>query len=288
MSYYSSKQPGLFLYIGLVIISVLSFLFIDMSAMHVGILAILWGTFTALRALSLYEMSEHYEAYADNSNVSKNNNAQSSALAYDLMHRMNAGRNMKRGMLALYCLNDRTILWFTVALLYTAFYLHISTPVLTKNALMETMCVMFMIGATFWAGQSYAYSTKISRMMIGLFTALFTLSVVNLQSGMSYGLLAQTLSEATFLDINSPQAILVVLALYSIAVMLYALVQQNKSIGNIVFGLGLVLMLAAFHIMLEPTRASAALWMSGWGLFSVFWIRAYGTQEKRYVIYQCV
>ena len=287
MSYYSSKHPGLYIYIALVIISVMSFLFIDMSSVHIGFLAILWGTYTALRTLTLYEISEHYAAYANNNEISKNHNGQASALAYDLMQRMNAGRNMKRGMLALYCLNTRTILWFALALLYTAYQLHVSTPFLTKNALMEVMCTFFMIGATFWAGQSYAYSSKISRILMALFTSLFCLSLYTLQSGLLFDDLYPALSANTFLDISNPQTLLVILVLYSTSILLFALAQENKSTSNILVGICLVSLLAACHIVLEPSRETAALWMSGWGLFSVFWIRSYGTIEKRYVLYQC-
>tara|TARA_R110001592_G_scaffold29350_10_gene106634 strand:+ start:2364 stop:3230 length:867 start_codon:yes stop_codon:yes gene_type:complete len=287
MSYYSSKHPGLFLYMALVTISVFSFLFIDMGSAHIGFLAILWGTYTALRTLTLYEMSEHYEAYAKNDVVSKNHNGQASALAYDLMHRMSAGRNMKRGMLALYCLHDRTILWFVLALFYTAFQLHISTPVVSKVALMETMCTLFMIGAAFWAGQSYAYSAKISRMLAGLFTALLCLSLVTLHSGLSLNALYPALSDTSLIDIGNPNTILVLLALYSTAILLFALVQKNRSTGNILVGIALVVLLTVCHIILEPSREATALWISGWGLFSIFWIRAYGTREKKYVLYQC-
>lgn len=287
MSYYSSKHPGLFLYMALVTISVLSFLFIDMGSIHIGFLAILWGTYTALRALTLYEISEHYEAYANNRDVSKSHNAQTSTLAYDLMHRMNAGRNMKRGMLALYCLHDRTILWFALALLYTAYQLHLSTPFLTKNALMETMCTLFMIGVTFWAGQSYAHSAKISRALMALFAGLFCLSLYTLQPNLSFDTFYPALSEAAALEIENPETVLVILTLYSLAILLFALVQQKNSIGNILFGICLITILAMCHVLLEPSNEATALWIAGWGLFSVFWIRSYGTIEKKYVLYQC-
>ena len=89
MSYYSSKHPGLFIYMILVSITVIGFLFFDLGSFFIGILSVIWGIYTAMRALSLFEMSEHYEAYASMQDPSKNNNAQTSSLAYDLMNRMN-------------------------------------------------------------------------------------------------------------------------------------------------------------------------------------------------------
>ena len=287
MSYYSSKHPGLYLYMALVIISVLSFLFIDMGAAQIGMLTIFWGIFTALRTLTLYEISEHYEAYANNGDVSKNHNSQPSALAYDLMHRMNSSRNMKCGMLALSCLHERTILWFLLALIYTAFQLHTLSSELSKSALMEDMSIFFIIGATFWAGQSYAYSAKISRMLLFMLSALFLLSLSILKSDFSFDMLYPALSQTAFLDFSNPQIILVILTLYSVAILLFALVQNNKSAGNIILGICLVALLSAFHLILEPSREATALWISGWGMFAIFWVRSYGTREKRYVLYQC-
>ncbi len=287
MSYYSSKHPGLYLYMALVIISVLSFLLTDMNSTQIGILTILWGTFTALRTLTLYEISEHYESYANNGDVSKNHNSQSSALAYDLMHRMNSSRNMKSGMLALSCLNERTILWFALALFYMTYQLHIASPTLTKAALMENMSIFFMIGASFWAGQSYAYSAKISRKLLFMFSSLFILSLIMLKNNMDFGNLYPALSETALLDFGNPQIILAILTLYSIAILLFAFAQNNKSSVNILIGICLVSALSALYLVIEPSRSSAALWISGWGMFSIFWLRAYGAREKRYVLYQC-
>ncbi len=287
MSYYSSKHPGLYLYMALVIISVTSFLFIDMGAAQIGMLTIFWGIFTALRTLTLYEISEHYETYAYNSDVSKNHNSQPSALAYDLMHRMNGIHNMKRGMLALSCLHERTILWFLLAMIYMTFQLHTLSSELSKSALMEDMSIYFIIGATFWAGQSYAYSAKISRVMLFIFLTLFLLSLGILKSDFSFDMFYPALLQTSFLDFENPQVILIILTLYSVAILLFAFVQNNKSAGNILLGICLIASLSALHLILEPSRQASALWISGWSMFALFWVRAYGTREKRYILYQC-
>ena len=287
MSYYSSKHPGLFIYMILVSITVIGFLFFDLGSFFIGILSVIWGIYTAMRALSLFEMSEHYEAYASMQDPSKNNNAQTSSLAYDLMNRMNRGRNMKRGMLALYCLHERTILWFMLALLYTAYHLHTASVVQNKAALMETMCTLFMIGAAFWAGQSYAHSKRVARALSALFGVLFVMSLFKLRTSLNLSVLDNGLAQAGIIQFGQPEILLLILMLYSIAILLFALVEQKNSPANIIVGLALVCVMAACHILLIPSTATTALWLSGWGLFSVFWVRSYGTQQKRYVLYQC-
>lgn len=287
MSYYSSKHPGLFIYMILVSITVTSFLFFDLGSFYIGILSVIWGLYTAMRALSLYEMSEHYEAYASMQDVSKNHNGQTSSLAYDLMNRINRGQNMKRGMLALYCLHERTILWFMLALLYTAYHLHTASGIETKATLMETMCTMFMIGATFWAGQSYAHSKHVARALSGLFGVLFLMSLFKLRASLNIDALEGGIAQSGLLQFGKPEMLLLILMLYSVAILLFALVEQKNSPANIFIGLALVSIMAACHILLIPSTATTALWLSGWGLFSVFWVRSYGTQQKRYVLYQC-
>ncbi|MCK5384877.1 MAG: hypothetical protein KAJ29_04820, partial [Alphaproteobacteria bacterium] len=288
MSYYSSKHPGLYLYLALVGVTLSVFLFIEVGAMQIGFLSIFWGSFTAMRALSLYEINVYFNTYAHQSTlISKEHNAQSSALAHDLIRRMTGNTNIKQGLHALYCMHERTILWFALALGYTAWYLHISAPLMSRSDLMEIVCTLFMIGATFWGGQSYAHDKKASTIMLFSFVIALCISLYSLPAGLSTINLYQALSGLSIGESATPHTLLVLLALYSVAILIYALLRRNKAVLSVLGGISLITLLSLCHLSLEPSQATTALWISGWGLFSVFWTHAYQPVNKRYVLYQC-
>ncbi len=288
MSYYSSKHPGLYLYLALVTVTLITFLFWDISSTQIGLLSVLWGLFTAIRTLSLYEINAYYDTYTKQSTaISKEHNAQSSALAHDLMHRMTNGMNMKQGLHALYCMHERTILWFALALVYTAYTLHINAPDMSRNALMEVVCTLFMIGTTFWGGQSYAHDNKAYKLMLFVFTTALCISLYFLSTSLSFTHLPELTSGLSIAGGATPQLLLVLLALYSIVILGYSLLQRNKATLSALGGITLIALLGICHGALEPSQATTALWISGWGLFSVFWTRAYQPVSKRYVLYQC-
>ena len=288
MSYYSSKHPGLYLYLTLVAITLSAFLFCDITPVHIGILSVLWGIFTALRTLSLYEINNYYNTYARQSTIiSKEHNAQSSALAHDLTRRMTGSINMKQGLHALYCLHERTILWFALALGYTAYHLHMSAPMMSKHALMEVVCTLFMIGTVFWVGQSYAYNKKASRIMLFSFATALCISLYCLPIEVSSIHLHQAISGLSMAKATTPHTLLTLLVLYSAIILIYALLQRNKAALSALGGITLIALLSICHLSLESSQAATALWISGWGLFSVFWTRAYQPVSKRYVLYQC-
>ena len=287
MSYYASKHPGLYLYLALVAITVLSFLFLEVGPTEIGLLAMLWGGYTALRTLSLYEISSCFCNYTRQSTmISKEHNAQSSALAHDLVRRMTNSANIKQGVHALYCLHERTLLWFALALGYTAYHLHINSTVMGRTDLMDMVCIMFMIGATFWGGQSYAYNNKDAKLMSVVFAIALCLSLSILPIKISLPQLSQTFSSLSILESTTPYTFLVLLASYSIATLLYALIHRNKATFSALSGIMIVALLCLCHVFIEPSQASPALWISGWGLFSLTWSRAYRPILKRYVLYQ--
>ncbi len=288
MSYYSSKHPGLYLYLTLVTATISTFLFLDVGSMQIGILSVLWGLFTAVRALSLYEINAYYDTYSkQNTAISKEHNAQSSALAHDLTRRMTSNTNIRQGIRALYCMHERTILWFALALGYTAYTLHINAPVMSRNALMEVVCTLFMIGTIFWGGQSYAHNDKAHKLMLLVFTTAICISLYFLLPDMSFAYFPELISSFLITSETSPQIFLVLLALYSIVILIYALTQRDKASLSALGGITLITLLGVSYIVIEPSRATTALWISGWGLFSIFWIRAYQPVNKRYVLYQC-
>jgi hypothetical protein len=287
MSYYSSKHPGLYLYLVLITVTLSAFLFWDIGSAQIGLLSVLWGLFTATRALSLYEINAYYNTYTRQSTIiSKEHNAQSSALAHDLMRRMTSGINMKQGIRALYCMHERTILWFALALGYTAYTLHVSAPMMSRNALMEVICTLFMIGAAFWGGQSYAHDNKAYKLMLLVFTTAFGISLYYLSANIITADLPQALSALSMANGVTPQTFLILLAIYSGVIMIYALLQRNKATLSAIAGITLIALLVICHVSLEPSQATTALWISGWGLFSLFWTRAFQPISRRYVLYQ--
>ena len=288
MSYYSSKHPGLYLYLVLVTVTLCAYLFWDISSAQIGILSVLWGLFTAIRTLSLYEINDYYNNYTQQSIIiSKEHNAQSSALAHDLMRRMTSGINMKQGLHALYCMHERTILWFALALGYTAYTLHINAPIMSRHDLMEVICTLFMIGAVFWGGQSYAHDNKAHKLMLLVFTCALCTSMYFLSTSISVIQISRLSSELSVSQGTTPHIFLVLLALYSVAILVCALLQKNKASLSALGGITLIALLGICHISFEPSQATTALWISGWGLFSVFWTRAYRPVSRRYVLYQC-
>ena len=287
MSYYSSKHPGLYLYLALVAVTLSAYLFWNISSAQIGILSVLWGLFTAIRTLSLYEINNYYNTYSQQSAIiSKEHNAQSSALAHDLMNRMTNSINIKQGLHALYCMHERTILWFALALGYTAYTLHISAPIMSRSALMEVVCTLFMIGTAFWGGQSYAHDNKASRLMLFVFTTALCISLYFISASLSTIHLQEIAAELSLANSATPHIFLVLLALYSVAILVYALLQGNKAPLSAIGGIILIALLGVCHSTLEQSQATTALWISGWGLFSVFWTRAYQPVSKRYVLYQ--
>ncbi|MFP4098635.1 MAG: hypothetical protein ACLFP8_06190 [Alphaproteobacteria bacterium] len=287
MSYQSSKHPGLYLYLTLVTATILSFLFLEISSTAIGILTILWGGFTALRALSLYEISSSQTYNAKrNTLISKEHNAQSSLLAYDLIQRMTTGANTTQGLRALYCLHERTLLWGTIAITYMAFSLHLNASNSGQTALMEMVCTMFMIGTAFWGGQSYAYNNKAAKLMGSFFAIFLCLSLFVFKVNIFPAHLLSAFSQAIFYKSTTSNILLLILALYSTTILLHALMQQNKATPNAIAGICIIAIMSVSYLSIESTQATTALWLSGWGLFSIFWSRAHQPVRKRYILYQ--
>lgn len=282
MSYYSSKNPGLYLYLTLIIASTAFFLLCETTSSGIGILAMLWGGFTALRALSLYEIDAYYDNYKHQSTlISKAHNAQSSSLAHDLMQRMNSNVNMKQGLHALSCLHKRTLFWFVLALGYTALILHTNASFMNKTSLMEMICTLFMIGAAFWSAQSYAYNKTVATLLSTVFSITLCVSFFSLP------ITTVHISEVFHSTFSAQNLVLGFLILYSITIMLHAIGQKNKAELNIFGALILIALLTLCHLTMEPSSKATALWLSGWGLFSVFWARAYQPIKKHYILHQC-
>jgi len=278
ISYYNSKHPGLFIYITLVIVSVLSFLLLEINAPLVGILSISWGGFIFMRILSLYEVSEHFAPFTQKSH-SKITNKNSSALAHDLIRRMNGEAYMKRGIFAMHAIEGRTLLWFALAFAYVAYSFYLSQNLVSQTALIQKFSIFFIIGAGFWAGQTYSYSDHASRLLLVIFALLFGMSLHNVS----------TEFDINALNISTSNALTVLAALmvYCFIGLFYSSVKGWSYILNALIGLLLLIIMGGAGLALEDNPQLTALWLSGWSLFSIFWIRSHCRTQKRYILYQC-
>ena len=281
ISYYNSKHPGLFLYLLLVTASVCTFLFFDVNALHVGILSILWGCFIFLRTLSFYEINSAFTPYAAGASKSGNN----SALPHDLTKRMQGKNNFKRGLFAMHAIHERTILWFVLAALYVGYHIYLLQNKMSSSVIIENLSVFFIIGAGFWAGQTYAYSDRASTILISVCSILLGLAFFTIM------LQAPTPSPITLGSViyygNHATPLLAALITYSAVILLYSCIHGLNYSLNAFIGLMLISLLVICAFMFEPSSQNIALWIAGWSLFSIFWIRSYCHKSKNYTLYQC-
>jgi len=283
MSYYTSKHPGLFIYMMLVSASVISFLYFETNPAVIGVLSILWGIFTVMRVLSLYEVSSHFNAFAKRHQVSKLTNRNASALAHDLTSRMSGTNHFRRGLLAMNCMHERTLGWFLLAVFYVGYQMHIFDSAAPKAFLVQEIATFLMVGAAFWAGQSYAYSNQASRSLLILFTALFGLSIFSMKGQLFINL---KINE-NLLNNDTTLWLLTILTCYCVTSLIYAFFKNMRMGLNVLGGLMLLIFMCIIFLLHDPSVPNAALWISGWALFSVFWIRAYVPRQKTYTLYQC-
>ena len=89
MSYYTSKNPGLYAYLMVLILSVFAFTLLPPSNIILGALAVLWGILCLMRVLTLFEVQEFFETQSGPYQASKQNNNQANGLAA-MQHDVNA------------------------------------------------------------------------------------------------------------------------------------------------------------------------------------------------------
>ncbi len=287
ISYYTSKHPGLLLYITLVTISVLSFLFFEISAPQIGLLSILWGAFILMRTLSLYEVNEHFIPFSNAAGASKDTTPNHAALPHDLLRRMNGKENLKRGLYALTALHGRTILWFILAISYTAYNLYLAQNALPQSVIIQNLSLSFMIGAAFWAGQTYAYSNRASKLLLLTFGILFGLTLFKISTINPLHSDKILTLQNLYHQEHTAFLILSALILYSAAILLYSLTRGLSYVPHAITGLILISLMVFYGLTSEPTPQTISLWISGWSLFSVFWIKSYCRTHKSYTLYQC-
>ncbi len=279
MSYYNSKNPGLLAYLALICMSTIAFIIMPESKIIIGALSILWGTACMMRVLSLFEVQEYFENYNDANAASKTDNNQSTGLAYDLTKRMRGQNHFKRGLAAMECIDARTLLWFGMASLYA-----LSSFYFGKASGIESIALLFMIGAAFWLGQSYAYSRTASYTIVILTLCLlvYTLTTSNIP-------IPANLYQNAVATILSNPAIIMLIALiaYSMGVMFHALFENARQTFLTLSGIGILVGLSIIYIVQAPSIENMAIWLPAWSLFSLIWIRAYKAPQKRYTLYPC-
>ncbi len=287
ISYYNSKHPGLYMYITLVSISALSFLFFEINTAHLGILSVLWGIFIFMRIISLYEAAEYFPPFTRVTAASKNTNYNSSALAYDLLRGMNNQSYIKRGKFALHAVSPRTLLWLVLALIYAGYNIYLSKNIMPSTTIMQNLSVFFMIGAGFWAGQTYAYSNYASKILFTVFTVIFVLALFKISGEIRVKPL-EAFTGYKFDILNSGiNPALIILMAYCLGTLLYSFTKGGTCSIYSLIGMILVATLSILGTTLEQSPQVTSLWISGWSLLSIFWIKSNCFTKKQYILYQC-
>lgn len=286
MSYYNSKHPGLFAFIVLLNVTVISILTLPVTPVLIGTLSIFWSILTLTRTLSLYEVDEHYDHITHNSEISKIDNNQGAALAYDLTHRMQGHDYFNHGKAALACVEDRTLMWFALAGLYILSNFLLAETAIIPAPTLEQIPLLFMIGATFWIGQSYAHSNTATSILgiNALFLLLYGLSTTGLNTTETANI-TQLLTQ--HITTNPSNVMLLALIAYSAGVIIHAIIYNPHQTGIALFALATLLSLSMIYLITPTSKINTGLWIPFWTLFSLLWIRVYKTSKVRYVLYAC-
>lgn len=286
MSYYTSKNPGLLLYMTLITLSVLGLLIAPQNIVLTGVLSIFWGLFTLTRILSLYEVNEHIPATQNAHGISKRTNHLTSALPYDLTARMNKSKHQKRGEHALKSLDLRSVTWLLIASIYALYNLHLHSAGLPAIQIIQSMSLFFIIGAVFWNGQSYAYNKQTNGNLLLLLSLLLGISAYS--ANIHHIDLSKSIIQNNILSLSQNLSIFILffLAIYCIITALYAGLSSLKKLPIAVISSALICCMALIYIA-APLSNTTALWISFWGLFSLLWVQCFTHSKKRYVLYQC-
>lgn len=279
ISYFHAKHPGLYVYLFLITANALCLTFMQTTPFMMGMFSLLWAGFTLIRVLSLHELSTCINA---NAFISKKSNHHRASLGYDLSSLLRKSDHLKRGNAALGALHPRTLLWLCMGLCGVLYYCATSYTQLQHNHLIENLSLFFIIGLAFWGGQTYAYSNYASRLILCVLSILFGLSLYNITINANLSVTNINI-HAVYMQLPFTLTFLT----YSIGILCYAFVKKNGSWSNAILGI-LTLLILAFlsHTTNTGETFKTALWISGSGLFSIFWIRAHGHSRPRYVLYQ--
>ncbi len=292
ISYYRSKYPGLILYMILVIASIIVCA-IEQTQFALGLLSIGWSIFIMMRVLSLYEMRHYRNTYRTQKPESKRSNHQVSALAYDLLSRLGVRANSDKATRALYCVHERTMMWFFLALLCIGWWVYMQGAAVNIEHL-SSLSLFFILGTVFWGGQSYASSEKISNILLFIFGGAMAWVILFEQSGITFTTDSESLITSMYQAISNHMIslfIVSVLVVYSVLILLSSSLRNHRYLLNGLAGIGLLIFLilqSLNHIFTNAEWSDlSSLWIAGFGLFSVFWVRAQFHKRKRHILYFC-
>lgn len=284
MSYYNTRHPGLIAYCILVCVSVLFIGYAPLQSWIIGFLGMTWGAYIFFRSLSLLEVADYPEPLEGLNLSSKGSSQSLPTLPTDLLSRMDGNRNMIRGLFALNSVQTRTLVWFCIAFLiflqevYKTLHFE---PTETKFiTLAQNATLYFIIGATFWAGQTYAYSNNVSKFLGGFFLSLLIVAALPSLENIRH---MDLLSSAGWPVIsNNSSYLFIALFGYSFLALLPAYTKGQPYIINSAIGSIVLLFITLCSQTLPQGASSFALWIAAWGLFSIFWVRSTRSTRKIY------
>lgn len=280
ISYYHSKNPGIFIYLALIIISTLYFCFIPLQSWSLGFLAMGWSVYTFMRTLSLFEVTINPAPLAGLQNSSRTTLLLPATLPNDLMKRMNGKDHLSRANYSLQALSARSSAWLALAAIYAICELYLALHGISyQNAipLEQKTAILFIIGASFWAGQTYAGSDFLIHILFWLFAAIITLCITTGQIDFSL----------TFPDLDilsTSHMIALPLFAYSLVMLFPSLFRSKTYAFNGIAGIAVLLFMGYSIIMLPTNSAQIAILVTGWSLFSLYWIRSSQILRKNYTL----
>lgn len=278
ISYYQSKNPGIFAYLSLIIISTLYFCFMPLQSWSLGLLTIGWSVYTFMRALSLFEVTENPAPLKGLPQASRGTLLLSTTLPSDLMKRMNGKDHLGRANFSLQALSTRSTLWLALAGLYAVGELYLALHGLSNTIpLAQKTSILFILGASFWAGQTYAGNDLLAVALFWIFTALIVLCITT-------GQIAFT-TEFSVLTLLSPSVLIAVpLFAYSLLMLLPSLLKPQAYALNAAAGIFLLLFMGYIVVTLPANTLQIAVLITGWSLFSLYWIRSAHHLKKTYTL----
>lgn len=278
ISYYNSKHPGLIVYITLVGLSIITFSFMPPQNWTIGLLVMAWSFYIFLRVLSLFEATDFPAPLHGYGRSSRETLRLPSALPHDLITRMDGKDRLKRAQLAMNALSPRSLVWLLLALLYMGFEIykdiHNLSPAPAIFTIPQKISIFFMIGAAFWAGQTYAYSNSVTTILLYIFGGFFSLCLIA-----RYTIVTEFYIPPFKLE---GESVLIFLATYSSLILLPSLLKTKKHALNGLMGLCLMGLMVTCYLFLPFSSQNIPIWISGWSLFSLFWIRSEKMERKIY------
>lgn len=280
ISYYSSKNPGIIIYCILIILSTLYFSLIPVHNISLGFLVLGWSLLTFMRALSLLEATTHSTPLQPIKGASKLTFYTPSNLPSDLENRLNSKDTLRNIDFSLNILNTRNLLWLALAMIYFLCDIYLNIHGISPSAYNlnagQKIATLFILGAAFWIGQTYAQNTSVGYFLLWIFAAALGGNILN--------------GSVSFLDITIPQS-LPISALIGLPILLYSFIMLIPSFNkprpyaiNAFFGLITLILLLSLLLISKAHTAHFSIFITGLALFSFFWIRSYTITKRKYTL----